>query len=236
MIWIYPQKLGRNTGREGSCDAVLVYDNNLKELRSAGHCRRFAGSLLGSADFRLQAWRLCLVGQPVDCEEALNHAARADVVIFAVQHQTVLTLNVERWITDWVSLRLRRPGRLMLATVDPDLCESCQILRSYLVRAAYVAGMSFQHVLLRDAAGDGEKVVSLLPGKAGAAPGVGAVPAAPMHIKAVQPRGKGRGRGPVMKAGPRHAGGPSKSRRRAGNHAIHDAVSVTATIRKVDAG
>jgi len=127
---------------EAKC-AVVIYENPSIRERAVQFCERLAEGQKFST-IEMEWWSFPLLGQPAVAGNAVEKAAGADVVIFAMESGGDLPDEIKWWIERWVNKRGEREGALvgLLHREDrpPDVASFREI---YLRHIARRAGMDY---------------------------------------------------------------------------------------------
>lgn len=125
----------------------MVYEDTATGLRARQALDRLAFNLKLETDFHVDLLRFDFLWEPAFREQALEHAADADILLLSAHGQDGLPLVVSSWLAQWLARELGRPRALVLS-FDEDASGSVaanRILAS-LQAAAQPAGVDvFPH-------------------------------------------------------------------------------------------
>lgn len=125
----------------GKCIAVIYETPAIRE-HAVGFCERL-GQEQKPAQMETNWWSFQLLGQPGSRSNAVEKAAAADVVIFAMNAGRDLPEEIKLWIEHWLNKRGEREGALVGLVMREDPREMASFREIYLRHAARRAGMDY---------------------------------------------------------------------------------------------
>jgi len=122
---------------------VVVYEEPAIRDRVMRFCERLADEQK-SAEMDMDWWSFPHLGEPGRAHEAVEKAARADVVVFAMDARGDLPSEIKMWIEQWLNKRGEREGAVVgLLNREEGIHEMTSFREIYLRHAARRAGMDY---------------------------------------------------------------------------------------------
>lgn len=123
---------------------VVVFEDATTRGQAVEVCDHLVERFWTDCDLAV-SWLSCeMLGEPALARDALQKAAEADLLIFAVGSQEEVPLPVREWIETWLSLRGEREGALMdLFGKETEAEEAPAARHGYLRRVAHRGGMDY---------------------------------------------------------------------------------------------
>jgi hypothetical protein len=132
----------QNEARIPKC-VVVVYEAPAIRERAVRFCERLAIEQK-SADMDMDWWSFTLLSHPTMANNAVEKAADADVVVFAMESRGDLPEEIKLWIEKWLNKRGEREGALVgLLGQEEGMRDSATFREMYLRHAARRAGMDY---------------------------------------------------------------------------------------------
>lgn len=136
------QILKQNEARGARC-VVVVYENPSIREHAVRFCERLAEEQKSSA-VEMNWWSFHLLSRPELAGEAVQKAARADVVVFAMDSAGDLPEEIKLWMERWLNKRGEREGALVgLLNREEGRLEMASFREIYLRHAARRAAMDY---------------------------------------------------------------------------------------------
>jgi hypothetical protein len=134
--------LKHSEARAARC-VVVVYETPSIREHAVRFCERLAEEQKSST-VEMNWWSFHLLGRPDLAGEAVQKAARADVVVFAMQTAGDLPNEIKLWIERWLNKRGEREGALVgLLNREEGAHEMASFREIYLRHTARRAGMDY---------------------------------------------------------------------------------------------
>ena len=135
---------GKEFERERALNVVIAFDDLRAGRKAKELCDRLALRLSPDCALHIGLWSLSVLQIPQVLQAAAKQAARAALVVIAVDGQTDLTLSAKTWVTMFSTGRTSADGALAVlfhgaSRLRENLAPSCAFLR----RAARTAGRTF---------------------------------------------------------------------------------------------
>lgn len=123
---------------------VVVYETPSIREHAVGFCEQLARGQESAVLSEMNWWSFRLLGNSIAAEDAAQHAAAADIVIFAMDAAGDLPDEIKWWIENWLNKRGEREGALvgLLARDEPSQ-EIASFREIYLRNIARRAGMDY---------------------------------------------------------------------------------------------
>lgn len=123
---------------------VVVYETPAIREHAVRFCDRFAREQESAARAEMNWWSFHLLGNSVAGHDAVQKAAVADVVIFAIDAAGDLPEEIKLWIEKWLNKRGEREGALVgLLAREGRSHDIAPFREVYLRHIARRAGMDF---------------------------------------------------------------------------------------------
>jgi len=122
---------------------VVVYEAPLIRERAVRFCERLALEQK-SPEMDMDWWSFPLLSHPTLATNAVEKAAGADVVVFAMEARGDLPEEIKLWIERWLNKRGEREGALVgLLDRQEGIHDTATFREIYLRHAARRAGMDY---------------------------------------------------------------------------------------------
>jgi hypothetical protein len=122
---------------------VVVYEQPAIRERVMRFCERLAEAQK-STEMDMDWWSFPVLSEPSRAHDAVEKAARADVVVFAMDARGDLPIEIKMWIEKWLNKRGEREGALVgLLGREEGIQEMASFREIYLRHAARRAGMDY---------------------------------------------------------------------------------------------
>jgi hypothetical protein len=132
----------QNEARIPKC-VVVVYEAPPIRERAVRFCERLAVEQK-STEMDMDWWSFTLLSHPTMAHNAVEKAASADVVVFAMEARGDLPEEIKLWIEKWLNKRGEREGALVGLLGGGDGIQDAPTFREiYLRHAARRAGMDY---------------------------------------------------------------------------------------------
>lgn len=128
-------------GSRGKC-VVVVYETPAIREQAVRFCERLAEERK-SAAMEMNWWSFQLLGNPALRSDAVEKAADADVVVFAMDASGDLPEEIKLWIEHWLNKRGEREGALVGLVMREEPRDMASFREIYLRHAARRAGMDY---------------------------------------------------------------------------------------------
>jgi hypothetical protein len=136
------QITNQNEVRIPKC-VVVVYEAPAIRERAVHFCERLAIEQK-STDIDMDWWSFTLLSHPTMAHNAMEKAANADVVVFAMDARGDLPEEIKLWIEKWLNKRGEREGALVgLLGNEEGIHDLATFREMYLRHAARRAGMDY---------------------------------------------------------------------------------------------
>jgi hypothetical protein len=131
-----------NEARGAKCVVVIYEDPSIRE-RAVRFCERLAAEEKFTL-LDMDWWSFPLLSHPTLANNAVQKAAGADVVVFAMGARGDLPEEIKMWIERWLTKRGEREGAVVgLLKRDDALQDTASFREIYLRHAARRAGMDY---------------------------------------------------------------------------------------------
>jgi len=132
----------QNEMRAAKAVAVIYEDASIRE-RAVHFCERLVEAQ-HSPELNLDWWSFAVLSDPAMAHPAVEKAARADVVVFAMEARGDLPQPLKMWIEQWLNKRGEREGAIVgLLHRDEGWHGAASFREIYLRHAARRAGMDY---------------------------------------------------------------------------------------------
>ena len=122
---------------------VVIYENPSIRERAMHFCERMVHEQ-NFPELNLDWWSFQLLSHPVMAYGAMEKAAGADVVVFAMEGRGDLPEEIKLWIEKWVNKRGEREGAVVgLLKSEEEWPGTVSFREIYLRHAAHRAGMDY---------------------------------------------------------------------------------------------
>jgi hypothetical protein len=136
------QSSNQNEARAARC-VVVIYESPSIREHAVRFCERLADEHKSST-MEMNWWSFHLLSQPELASEAVQKAARADVVVFAMHAAGDLPNEMKLWIERWLNKRGEREGALVgLLDREESAPEMPSFREIYLRHAARRSSMDY---------------------------------------------------------------------------------------------
>jgi hypothetical protein len=137
------QFTNQNDARIPKC-VVVVYEEPAIRERAVRFCERLALEQK-STDMDMDWWSFTLLSHPTMAHNAVEKAAGADVLVFAMEARGDLPEEIKLWIEKWLNKRGEREGALvgLLGREEGIIHDSATFREMYLRHVARRAGMDY---------------------------------------------------------------------------------------------
>lgn len=123
---------------------VVVYETPAIREHAVGFCERLAREQESAVHSEMNWWSFRLLSNSIAGEDAAQHAAAADVAIFAMDAAGDLPDEIKWWIEKWLNKRGEREGALVgLLARDEPAADVASFREIYLRNIARRAGMDY---------------------------------------------------------------------------------------------
>ena len=140
----------KHAGQKREVDAssekcvVVVYETPAIREHAVKFCERLAQENESSSMAEMNWWSFRLLGHPSACGDAVQKAALADVIVFAMNAVGDLPEEIKLWIENWLNKRGEREGALVGLLAREERSHDVPPFREiYLRHVARRAGMDF---------------------------------------------------------------------------------------------
>ena len=131
----------KQSGARASKSVVVVYEDSALRERAVQFCERLASDNPG---LDIEWWSFQLLGHPMMAQNAVEKAARADVVVFAMSPRGDLPEEIKLWIEKWLNKRGEREGAIAgLLPHEEGWHGAASFREIYLRHTARRAGMDY---------------------------------------------------------------------------------------------
>jgi len=122
---------------------VVIYEDPAIRERAVRFCERLAEEQ-NFPDMNMDWWSFPLLSESTLAHDAVEKAAKADVVVFAMDARGDLPEEIKLWIEKWLNKRSEREGALVgLLGRQDGLQEIASFREIYLRHVARRAGMDY---------------------------------------------------------------------------------------------
>ena len=123
---------------------VVVYETSAIREHAVRFCERLAQENASTALSEMNWWSFHLLSDPVSANDAVQKAAGADVIVFAMKAGGDLPDEIKLWIEKWLNKRGEREGALFgLLAREEGPYEVAAFREIYLRNIALRAGMDY---------------------------------------------------------------------------------------------
>jgi len=126
---------------EAKC-VVIVYESPSIREHAVRFCERLAEGGKPT-EVEMKWWPFQMLGEQAPADDAAQMAARADIVVFAMNSTGDLPEEIKRWIERWLNKRGEREGAVVGLLNREDPHEMASFRQIYLRHAARRAGMDY---------------------------------------------------------------------------------------------
>ena len=124
---------------------VVLHEDGRTRQEAVRFCDHLVRHFWATSQFDVNWWSLSqLEQQPSVSGQAVEKAAAADLILFALEPDGTLTPEMLAWIENWINQRSEREGALV-ALMDPAAEPSGRSTEKYMYlrQAAHRAGMDY---------------------------------------------------------------------------------------------
>jgi hypothetical protein len=123
---------------------VVVFEDAETRGQAVEVCDHLVQRFWTDCELAVSWWSWDLLEQPAQAQEAIQKAAEADFLIFAVGTGRDFPTPLQEWIETWLSLRGERDGALMsLFGQEAEAGEAVAERHDYLRQVAHRGGMDY---------------------------------------------------------------------------------------------
>ena len=123
---------------------VVVFEDAATRGQAVEVCDRFVQRFWTDCELGVSWWSWDMLEQPAQAQEAIQKAAEADLLIFAVRSERNLPTPLQEWIETWLAMRGERDGALIsLFGKEAETGETLAEKHGYLRQVAHRGGMDY---------------------------------------------------------------------------------------------
>jgi len=123
---------------------VVVFEDAATRQQAVEVCDHLVKRFWTDFELAVSWWSCAMLEQPVLASDALQKAAEADLLIFALGTEEGLPMPVQEWIETWLSMRGERDGALVdLLVKEVEAGEAPAERHGYLRQVAHRGGMDY---------------------------------------------------------------------------------------------
>lgn len=123
---------------------VVVFEDAATRGQAVEVCDHLVRRFWTDSELALSWWSWEMLEQPTHAQEAIQKAAEADFLIFAVRTERDFPAALQGWIETWLTMRGERDGALMsLFGKEAEAGEALAERHAYLRQVAHRGGMDY---------------------------------------------------------------------------------------------
>ena len=123
---------------------VVVFEDAATRGQAVEVCDHFVQRFWMDCELAVSWWSWDMLEQPALAQEAIQKAAEADLLIFAVRTERDFPKPLQEWVETWLAMRGERDGALMsLFGKEAEAGEALAEKHGYLRQVAHRGGMDY---------------------------------------------------------------------------------------------
>ena len=135
---------GARLDSKAAWSIVVVYEDPAARERAVIYCDQLVRRFWERFEFEVSWWSFDMLGQTLAAKEAIENAARANLIVISSSPEGDFPAPIRGWIEDWLKMRGEREGMLtglIAPSADPSGWEGQK--HNYLRQAAHRGAMDY---------------------------------------------------------------------------------------------